>query len=271
MFSFNESLTKLLDTRFPNSYRKSFEFEYEVFKIKPTLSNSGEYISLYISVDLPLGYDAIDMKIKFGIINKNNHLCLPQTLENKFKKDSCRSYGTSHFIPKNKLHNYAINNDVSFGLTVIECNIESNQKKQIQAMYEKMFGLEDQYRIKYEKNLEYLQSNIVRLQTLLDSKPEPVVEIKTVEIRTEVNPKDININNLDENKLQELQVDIQQLQLKITQKLTELKKCQICMDKISDCVLIPCGHKSYCIDCIQKVDNKCPCCRSQITNVCKIY
>ncbi len=272
MFTFKTDLIDLLDTSSINLYRKVYEFEYEVFKLQIHLTKTTTHISIYVYIKLPLGYNEISMKMKLGIINKNSNLCLQRSFSSKYNKDE-RGFGFSDFVDRNKLHNYVDkNNNINFGLIVEECNIDSNQKKQIQGIYEKMFGLEEHYRIKYEKNLEYLQSNVIRLQTLLDNKPVVVEQPVEVEIKTiEVNPKDINIENLDENKLQELQVDIQQLQLKITQKLTDMKKCQICMEKMSNCVLIPCGHKSYCFECIEKCQNKCPCCRSSITNVCKMY
>lgn len=51
-------------------------------------------------------------------------------------------------------------------------------------------------------------------------------------------------------------------------------KCDICMFKINDCVIIPCGHANCCLDCIKihmTQNNTCPICRQHIKGVYRIY
>lgn len=50
----------------------------------------------------------------------------------------------------------------------------------------------------------------------------------------------------------------------------EKNKCGICTDKEINCVIIPCGHLQYCLDCIEKVRN-CPTCRASITGRVKTF
>jgi len=45
----------------------------------------------------------------------------------------------------------------------------------------------------------------------------------------------------------------------------KLEECKICFDSnVSKCKLLPCNHDILCIDCIHKINNVCPYCRSKI-------
>ena len=53
-------------------------------------------------------------------------------------------------------------------------------------------------------------------------------------------------------------------------------ECKICfLEKYINNTLVPCGHNGYCMDCladIKKSDNPiCPLCRTQITDVVKVF
>lgn len=43
--------------------------------------------------------------------------------------------------------------------------------------------------------------------------------------------------------------------------------CVICMDAPKTVVFAPCGHYCSCVSCSTKLDNKCPMCRSVITEI----
>ena len=45
------------------------------------------------------------------------------------------------------------------------------------------------------------------------------------------------------------------------------QKCCICMDKKTDATLIPCGHKEFCFDCVQRVFPHCPICRTNFQTI----
>ena len=44
-------------------------------------------------------------------------------------------------------------------------------------------------------------------------------------------------------------------------------KCCICMERVPDTKLVPCGHKEFCFDCVQKVFPNCPMCRGKFNMV----
>jgi len=51
-------------------------------------------------------------------------------------------------------------------------------------------------------------------------------------------------------------------------------RCCACLSKCIECVLCPCGHQPYCYQCATKSrehDNRCPICRSQITQVMRTF
>jgi len=51
-------------------------------------------------------------------------------------------------------------------------------------------------------------------------------------------------------------------------------RCCACLSKCIECVLCPCGHQPYCYQCAVKSrehDNRCPICRSQITQVMRTF
>jgi len=61
-----------------------------------------------------------------------------------------------------------------------------------------------------------------------------------------------------------------------TQDQDEEEECVICMDTKSDTAVIPCGHATFCYDCIFKVGNSsknpvCPNCRSPMKGVMKLF
>lgn len=48
------------------------------------------------------------------------------------------------------------------------------------------------------------------------------------------------------------------------------KPCSICMDKIANYALIPCGHKNFCERCVRSI-NKCSICQSYIDKRVRIF
>jgi len=51
-------------------------------------------------------------------------------------------------------------------------------------------------------------------------------------------------------------------------------RCCACLSKCIECVLCPCGHQPFCYECAKRArehDNRCPICRSQITNVMRTF
>ena len=92
--------------------------------------------------------------------------------------------------------------------------------------------------------------------------------------------KKINNKNSLEHQLQSI-TDINKNYQLIEQKLNnyhnierELERftCQICMERLKDCILEPCMHFSCCIKCVSSLpSNSCPICRTECNYYTKIY
>ena len=56
-------------------------------------------------------------------------------------------------------------------------------------------------------------------------------------------------------------------------KIEDIKNeqtCKVCLDRISDCVFIPCGHVCCCVTCGSAL-RKCPICRKDLEKIIKFY
>lgn len=50
------------------------------------------------------------------------------------------------------------------------------------------------------------------------------------------------------------------------------KECTFCMENDINCVLVPCGHATLCIDCANtKLEGVCFCCNSPVDRIVKIF
>lgn len=56
----------------------------------------------------------------------------------------------------------------------------------------------------------------------------------------------------------------------ILERIEETKICKICMSNKIDCILVDCGHQSFCTNCAEK-SSKCAICRKPIMKIVKIY
>lgn len=49
-------------------------------------------------------------------------------------------------------------------------------------------------------------------------------------------------------------------------------KCKLCLDNLSNCIIMPCKHFCCCVECIDKLEtNNCPICREPFQEYYKIY
>jgi len=49
------------------------------------------------------------------------------------------------------------------------------------------------------------------------------------------------------------------------------QNCIVCRDNKKDALFLPCGHVCCCCECGEKLDSKCPLCRSSILKTMKIF
>jgi superfamily II DNA or RNA helicase len=112
---------------------------------------------------------------------------------------------------------------------------------------------------------------------------EDIIELVSREMNRELHNKNIEkeyINNLDISfedkaiKLKKINIDIKNCEEKIqdlTDRITS-KTCSICMELITNPILIECTH-IFCGSCLMtwlKNNNTCPCCRSAINSMDKL-
>ena len=50
-----------------------------------------------------------------------------------------------------------------------------------------------------------------------------------------------------------------------------VNKCVICLDKSVSIALQPCGHLCICQNCVKKMQNECPICRSAFQSTLRIF
>ena len=59
-----------------------------------------------------------------------------------------------------------------------------------------------------------------------------------------------------------------------TKKVKVLEQCVVCMSNPSDFLIVPCGHKCGCEECLTNIKNRggeCPICRTNITDIVKVF
>jgi hypothetical protein len=55
------------------------------------------------------------------------------------------------------------------------------------------------------------------------------------------------------------------------ENLEEAGTCVICMDAKISRIAIPCGHFSYCENCVDNIEKTCAICRGRVTTFVKVY
>eukprot|EP01080_Neovahlkampfia_damariscottae_P011144 gene11144-3966_t len=118
--------------------------------------------------------------------------------------------------------------------------------------------------------IESLIEENQKLNELIESQSEKIIHLQT------------KINHLSGNDLNDLSIkqiqDLNKIQLISLQKLWEtfekrsINYCTICLENISDIVLLPCKHQIICNDCSDIVSRtpRCPLCQIEITSIIKI-
>ena len=93
-------------------------------------------IGMFIKVKLPYGYEKIDTKIRFGILNSKNNICNKYIFDYTFSHNNYEVIGNKTFISKSNIGKYNINGDVYVGFEIVKCEYERNHVRMIQKMYE---------------------------------------------------------------------------------------------------------------------------------------
>src|SRR5690242_7318034 len=51
----------------------------------------------------------------------------------------------------------------------------------------------------------------------------------------------------------------------------KLGECVVCMEKLSNCIILPCAHLCLCSSCAPKIKQSCPLCRAPIQSVTYVH
>ena len=81
------------------------------------------------------------------------------------------------------------------------------------------------------------------------------------------------ITSSSRSELLKLQSQLCKLQSQVSEKLTSLDQCSICMDSTVNRMCSPCGH-SFCSECIdksRKLKDECPTCRARVNALVKPF
>ena len=82
----------------------------------------------------------------------------------------------------------------------------------------------------------------------------------------------LKVIGLDSAKTGKLMGHIERIKRKTKEQSSNSNTCIICCERSIDCVVMPCGHASFCSDCRHtKSMSHCPICRVAITKVFKIF
>lgn len=200
---------------------------------------------------------------------------------NKELKDVSIEYDSEKFIEECKEETIKKNNNIKQELSnVLDINFD-NFKESIHTLrnhYSKLnietFNLErniiniikkhDEYysQIKdiYSKlnNLDGIQSHLQKIDTEICEYSKNYLKNNKVNDKLKLYQKNIKDINFLKKYLNEIN------------SVTFVPFCQICMTRIVDRVVIPCGHTA-CQDCLNKCEMNCFICRADVTNVNKLF
>lgn len=292
MFRIIEPIDQIVE-----GWRKDYVFEYQSFNLKTCLMVKNKFLQIFIGLDVGKGYSNVSLVWNGAIINRNGNRCKVVKYTYNYP-DSPGLFGNASWVEISKLESYvSVKGKLEINVTITDCDFKHNESKMIQGIYEKLFGQEDFYLIKYKNTISNLQSELknsneinehlsvlIESMSIKENTPAPASSStsSTSSVATpaslsvtngDLKIKSINVDELDTDKLAELQESIQELQIKITKRIKDLETCGVCMTNKINCIIIPCGHR-YCVKCVetvQKNENKCPSCRKMITSYHKTY
>jgi hypothetical protein len=88
----------------------------------------------------------------------------------------------------------------------------------------------------------------------------------------------ISLETYENEKKEEEKIPVSISNININTEIikSEIQDCSICQNNKSNYVIVPCGHVCLCQDCIsnkahEKIQNKCPICRIDISTITKLF
>lgn len=183
------------------------------------------------------------------------HLCPELKCNKKFKT---KNGLVKHLLQVHQIVDAVINEPIEItkdNKKRVEAKKDSNKREEQQEILKREIEAKKQLELtaKQEAEETFRQEQIQKYRLIEEQKLEQ--EIKQLEL----NEKYLRLSLLIESRIEKNDTD-----------------CCICSEKEADTATIPCGHKSYCHECItefrQLYPNKgCPICRENIVLISKIF
>lgn len=294
MFRIGQSLDDIVP-----KWRKDYLFDYQAFGLIVCIMVKDKFLQLFVGLDVGKGYSDVTLSWNGAVINKNGNRCKVTKWTYTYPDPQELLRGDGAWIDTSNLHTYVNSKrELEINITITSCEFKHNEAKMIQGIYEKLFGQDEFYLIRYKNTIQTLQTELQKshevnnnLTLLLEestkskadsssssSSSPPIIVASAASSSSSSGSvidkiKSIDPDDLDTETLNSLQEIMQSLQINITKRIKELETCSICMENKINCIIIPCGHRycMTCIDTIKKGENKCPSCRKTITESHKTY
>jgi cell division protein FtsB len=123
-----------------------------------------------------------------------------------------------------------------------------NQKSQISKLQDNNSNLEAE-----NESLKQQMEELKKKNTLLE---EDVSNCQFIEALKNFTPEKVQWDDNDARTLKEIMTRILQVEGIIQDKITYQESCQRCHKKSMQCVMAPCQHLAYCLDCYNTIDKE---------------
>ena len=171
----------------------------------------------------------------------------------------------------------SVGNKLELAMTLYQLRIsEQKNLSELDDTKEQLVGLEDQLE-NSKRAVEELKNKRMELEKELKDSKRTKNEL--LDTKTKLRTSQAKIKELEEQleKSEQAMNDLLENESS-SQQLSEERgrdsgdsMCVICLDKPRGMILIPCGHVCVCSDCVNKLGDKCPICRKNITKKHRAY
>jgi len=217
---------------------------FNIFKTDQFITDVTDKISIDMN-NVDIDYEPDKFLKELEDENKKRNEIIEKQLNEKFDFD------INDLITNiDKFKNYYKN-------TIIETFKLENEIKDILKKYDNQYS-----------NMKQAYSNLIELNEF-DEHLEKMDYEMNIYIKNYFEKNNL-LEKLNKYKTNIENLNFQKKQINKINALSYVPFCNICMNRIVDSVLIPCGHTG-CQECINKCENKCFVCRKEITQIKKIF
>jgi hypothetical protein len=253
------------------------------------------YYSYFLNASIIPGFvSSAHVIAKLQVLKKNGKTAITFDLNSVFTRSSS-SWGTRHFTQLKNVNTKAVLHDtgaISLCVKIYQIDTKEDRLRAMSLIMDHL-GLTstkrsfDQEVDAMRKSNHVLEETIEILNANLDEKDKIIEDLKKE--KTNKRKRDTQSNNNVAQKepvtidgalthldavigtlsnaddMQNLSFQLSKRTTQIAQKLTEMRTCTICLTKLSNITLVPCGHVCLCGDCSKGYTAPtCPICRTNI-------